>query len=99
MCRKECTKEFIISYIKTYYIDKNKPPLSCDKHPFSRKTVTNKFGSWSEALTAASVPLNANPPRNVLCQQCNKEFKKLESQIKKSKYNLMMNFYIHYLKE
>lgn len=79
------TKEYIIDYLKDYYKKYNKTPISRDKqHPFSNKTVYNKFGGWNNALIEANVPLNLNKPKEVICNQCNKKFTKLYNQINKS---------------
>ena len=51
MPKKECTKENIIKYLKEYFEKYKSIPIAKDKqHPFSDKTVLNKFGSWSNAL-------------------------------------------------
>jgi hypothetical protein len=34
--------------------------MSNCKKPFSSRTVSNKFGSWSNALIDANIPLNVN---------------------------------------
>ena len=49
MPKEKITKEFILEYL-TYYYEKNKKiPLSKYKeHPFSDKTVRNKFGTWND---------------------------------------------------
>jgi hypothetical protein len=85
MTKEECTKGNIIKYLQEYYKDNNKIPISRDKeHPFSYKTVSNKFGSWSNALIEANIPLKYNKSQEVKCNQCNKLFIKLFNQIKKS---------------
>ena len=69
MVKEKITKEFIIDYLQTYYEKNNKIPLSRDKeHPFSAKTVSNKLGSWGEALTIAKIPLSRNNPVEVKCR-------------------------------
>lgn len=56
MAKEKITKEFVLEYIKKYYEENNKPPLSTDKkHPFCAKTVNNKFGTWAEALKIAGI--------------------------------------------
>jgi hypothetical protein len=85
MGKETCTKEYIIKYLKEYYKINNKTPIARDKeHPFSSRTVYNKFGSWSNALIDANIPLNVNKPKKVICKQCKKEFVKLSKEIKKS---------------
>jgi hypothetical protein len=82
------TKEFIIEYLKTYYKINNKIPLLIDKtHPFSQKTVYNKLGSWTNALTEACIPLRINKPLEVECNECKKYFTKHVNQIKKTNKN------------
>jgi len=79
------TKEFIIEYLKKYYKENKKNPLAKDKiHPFSNKTVQNRFGSWNKALIEADIPLLINVPIKVHCKQCNIEFIKRFSEIQKS---------------
>lgn len=79
------TKEFILEYLKDYYITNKKTPISTDKnHPFSYKTVSNNFGSWGEALVIANIPLNINKSQKIKCKQCDKLFTKLFNKIKKS---------------
>jgi hypothetical protein len=51
MVKEKITKEFILEYLKEYYEKNKKIPLSRDKeHPFSAKTVSNKFGSWARPV-------------------------------------------------
>lgn len=72
-----------------YYKERNKIHISTDKeHPFSNKTVSNKFGSWSNALVKAAIPLNINKPQEVNCNQCHKLFTKMYNQITKTNNNL-----------
>lgn len=86
MRTEKITKEFIIEYLKEYYKNNKKIPIAKDKqHPFSDKTVLNKFGSWNEALTIANIPFSRNKARKVKCKQCEKEIIKLVNQINKSK--------------
>ena len=85
MSKQIVTKEFIIEYMQNYYIEHNKTPKSTDKiHPFSEGTVRKYFGKWTTALIEANIPLRVNPSQLLNCDQCNKEFKKLYNQIKKS---------------
>lgn len=71
MVKEECTKENIIKYLKEYYEKNNTIPIAKDKqHPFSDKTVLNKFGSWNNALTIANIPFSKNKARKVKCKQC-----------------------------
>lgn len=80
------TEEFIIEYLRGFYETNKTIPLSRDpRHPFSYKTVSNKFGSWKEALNCANVPSFKNDAQIVSCKQCKKEFSKLANQIRKSK--------------
>ena len=80
------TKEFIINYMKKYYIEHNEGPKGKDKiHPFSEGTVRKHFGKWTDALKEANIPLRANPSQILNCTRCNKEFRKLYKEIKKSK--------------
>ncbi len=80
------TKEFIIEYLKDYYEKHKKIPLSTDKNnPFNGKTVSNKFGSWNNALISANIPLKYNKAKDVECKNCGKKFRKHVNQIKKSK--------------
>lgn len=46
--------------------------------------MSNKFGTWYNALTKANIPPNLNPPQIINCKQCNKEIVKEINQIKKS---------------
>jgi hypothetical protein len=83
--KEKFTKEFILEYLKEYYEKNKKIPLSKDKeHPFSDKTVGNKFGTWNDALILAKIPLVRNNPVQVNCNNCKKEFTKLFNQVKKS---------------
>jgi hypothetical protein len=83
--KEECTKEFILKYLKEYYEKNKKLPLSKDKeHPFSDKTVGNKFGTWNDALILSKIPLIRNNSVQVNCNHCQKEFTKLFNQFKKS---------------
>jgi hypothetical protein len=85
MTKEKFTKEFILDYLKEYYEKNKKIPLSKDKeHPFSYKTVGNKFGTWNDALILAKIPLIRNNPVQVKCKQCNTLFKKQVKEIKKS---------------
>jgi len=85
MTKEKFTKEFILEYLKEYYKKNKQTPLSKDKeHPFSDKTVGNKFGTWNKALIEANIPLNINKSQQVNCNHCKKEFTKLFNQIKKS---------------
>ena len=80
------TKEFIITYLKDYYLKYEDVPKSRDKlHPFSDGTVRNKFGSWANALTEANIPLRVNPSQILKCDKCDTEFRKLYKEIIKSK--------------
>ncbi len=86
MSKEKFTKEFILEYLKEYYEKYKKIPLSKDKnHPFSDKTVCNKFGTWNDALILAKIPLLRNNPVGIKCNHCNKEFMKLFNQIKNMK--------------
>lgn len=59
MTRERIKKEFIIKYLKCYYKKYNKIPIPEDKeHPFSDRTVYNKFGGWNNALIEANIPFN-----------------------------------------
>ena len=85
---EKITKEFIIEYLKEYYVKNNKIPTVIDKeHPFSQTTVYNKFGSWNNALLEANIPFNKNKPIEVKCENCNIIFTKLVNQINKSNNN------------
>jgi hypothetical protein len=85
MTKEKITKEFIIKYLKEYYEKYNKTPIARDKeHPFSDRTVANKFGTWNDALILANIPLLRNNPVQVKCNHCKKEFTKLFNQYKKS---------------
>lgn len=56
MTKERIKKEFIIKYLKFYYEKYNKIPIAGDKeHPFSERTVYNKFGGWNNALTEAKL--------------------------------------------
>ena len=47
----DLSKNFIIEYLRNYYTENKKSPISTDKtHPFSAKTVRNKFGTWSNLV-------------------------------------------------
>lgn len=86
MSKITITKEFIIDYMKKYYIEHNEGPKGKDKiHPFSEGTVRKLFGKWTDALKEANIPLRANPSQILNCKHCNKEFRKLYKEIKKSK--------------
>jgi hypothetical protein len=86
MSKEKFTKEFILDYLKGYYEKNKKIPLSKDKkHPFSYKTIGNKFGTWNDALILANIPLSRNNSVQVNCNNCNIEFTKLFNQYKKSK--------------
>lgn len=86
--KQHLSKDYIINYLKDYYINNKSVPKSRDKsHPFSDKTVYNKFGGWNKALIEADIPLNVNEPKEVICNQCNKLFTKLYNQIKKSNHH------------
>lgn len=88
MSKITITKEFIINYLQNYYTQHNDIPKSKDKnHPFSDGTVKNRFGSWTNALIEANIPLRVNPSQIVNCKQCNIEFRKLHNQIQKSTNN------------
>jgi hypothetical protein len=83
---RKITKEFIITYLKEYYLKYEDIPKSRDKsHPFSDGTVRNKFGSWANALIEANIPLRVNPSQILKCDKCNTEFRKLYKEIIKSK--------------
>lgn len=88
MGTEKITKEFIIKYLKEYYKKNKSIPIAKDKqHPFSDKTVLNKFGSWNNALIKAGIPLNRQEPIKVNCKQCNKLFTKRYNQITKTENN------------
>jgi hypothetical protein len=79
------TNQFIIEYLKDYYKSNNKPPIAKNKqHPFSCKTVYNKFKGWNNALKLAGIPLNINKSEEINCNECNKLFIKTYNQIKKT---------------
>lgn len=85
---KKLTKEFIIKYLSSYYIEKNKIPKSKERiHPFCGESVKNIFGSWNNALDAAKIPKKRNSTQLVNCNQCDKKFYKQLSQIKKTNNN------------
>jgi hypothetical protein len=86
MIKKLITKESIIEYLKNYYEKYKEIPKTTNKdHPFCYKTVSNKFGSWNNALFLANIPLRMNKPVDVKCKQCNILFKKHIKEIKKIK--------------
>lgn len=88
MSKQRITKEFIIETFRERYETTGEiPKARVVKYPFSEKTVSNRFGSWTNALTAAGIPLRAYPPREVSCTTCGTLFMKLENQIKKSVNN------------
>lgn len=75
MIKEKISNEFIINYLQEYYKKYNKTPIAKDKkHPFSDKTVCNKFGGWNNALIKAKIPLNINKAHEINCKQCNKVF-------------------------
>ena len=85
MIKEKITKEFVLDYMKKYFEENNKAPLSTDKkHPFSAKTVSNKFGTWGNALKIAGLLPLKNDPLYINCTQCGKLFKKLFNQYKRS---------------
>ena len=82
------TKEFIKETLLRIYKETGEPPKRNTKIPeFSAKTVSNKFGSWGDALTAAGIPLRFQPPEVVECVTCGVSFNKQVNQIKKSVNN------------
>jgi len=86
MTKEKISNEFIINYLQEYYKKYNITPIAKDKkHPFSDKTVYNKFGGWNNALIKAKIPLKINKAQEINCKQCNKVFIKLFNQINKSK--------------
>lgn len=84
MSKNTITKEFIINYMKKYYIEHNEGPKGRDNtHPFSEGTVRKHFGKWTDALKEANIPLRQNPSQILNCKHCNKEFKKQHNEIKR----------------
>lgn len=83
------TKEYIKAtllrmYQETGIIPKSKTKIS----EFSLSTVRNKFGTWNNALIESGIPVRIiNQPKEVQCAQCNVNFIKQVSQIKKSVNN------------
>lgn len=85
---EEITKEYILNYLKNYYEKNKKIPRSKDKnHPFTCFKVSNRFGSWNEALKLAGIPILRNTPVKVNCFLCKKDFVKQICGIKKTKNN------------
>lgn len=83
--KQHLSKDYIINYLKDYYINNKSVPKSRDKsHPFCRNSVKNIFGSWNDALDASNIPRRMNKSQEVICNQCNKKFIKIFNQIKKS---------------
>jgi hypothetical protein len=92
MTNRKLTKEYIIQYLKKYYVAAKDIPKSKDNtHPFCGKSVKNIFGSWNNALEASGIPIRMNPPREVNCKQCGLLFIKKVKEIKKSKNNFCCN--------
>ena len=82
------SNDFILKYLKDYYIQHRDIPKYAEKqHPFSSRTVGNRFGSWGNALKLAGVPLRINDPQEVVCTQCSKTFTKLYNQIKRGPHH------------
>lgn len=79
-------KEDILHYFKNYYKIHTKSPVSKDKSlPFSDKLVCKYYGSWSNALVEAGLPLNRNGKVIVSCTHCSKEYKKGHYEFKRFK--------------
>jgi hypothetical protein len=82
------SKEEIVFAAREFYKERKFVPRIKDaKHlPFSRNMINTVFGTWSNMLRYADLPLNRNPPRLVECQNCKIKFIRQVKEIKKSKF-------------
>lgn len=83
---KDISKQEMAFYVKEFYDKHNKPPriLDVTKLPFSKLRVVKIFGTWSDMLRYAQIPLNRNPPVLVKCATCDIRFERQVKEIKKS---------------
>jgi len=71
------TKNYIIEYIKDYYITHNKSPIQTNnEHPFNLYDIKKYFKTWNNALLESGVPLNRNKNTTIKCVNCSIEFNK-----------------------
>lgn len=77
------TKEYIIELLSKHYQETGKTPRSKDIS-VNVKTVASRFGSWNDALIAAGLQVNKEPPQQVNCETCGTPFMKHICEIRKS---------------
>lgn len=64
-------KEQILNYIKDYYKKHGKTPIfKKNGNPIKKSDVLKTFGTWTNALIAANVPLNINYSKFIVCAVC-----------------------------
>jgi len=81
-------KDDILKYFKNYYKVHKRSPKSKDKtHPFSDKLVSKYFGTWTDALLTAELPLYRYPKVSVSCTNCGKIYKKGHYETQRYKNN------------
>lgn len=81
------TKQNIIDYIIKYKEENGENLKKADAVKiFKRKDIENLFNTWVDALIKASVQTDRSA-KIVNCKVCNKEFKKCQKEIDKSKNN------------
>ncbi len=80
------TKEDIISYIRNFYKENNRPPKIEECHPFSYYAIKQLFKTWNNALRLSNIPVNRHETILTQCKNCEKEFNKQYKEMRKS-YN------------
>lgn len=81
-------KEDIIKLLVSYYETNKKPPKRNEiRKIISKNNITKEFGTFTNALVSANIPLNNTPALLIKCKNCDILFKKEFKRILKSKNN------------